>query len=273
MVDDHRGLVGADLPRARPHRREAVPQGQHLLGRADDRGAAPAAPAHVLDELVERLAEDLDRHEVGARPAQGGGAVLAPAVLGEDAEQLGAGQPGAAEALDLHGGQHRAHGVAPAHLEGGLAVLRGQRPDRRGAPAPQRHGGRAQLTVTTGEPAGVAPSASIAHLAGDALGLGDEGLDDLVLGHGLDDLALDEDLPLAVAGGDAQVGLAGLAGAVDDAAHDGHAQRHGQVLQAGGDGVGELVDVHLGAAAGRAGDDLELARAQVERLAGSGCRP
>ena len=80
------------------------------------------------------------------------------------------------------------------------------------------------------------------------------------LGHGLDDLALDEDLALAVAGGDAEVGLAGLARAVDDAAHDGDAQRHLHALEAGGDLLGERVDVDLGAAAGRAGDDLELAR-------------
>ena len=86
------------------------------------------------------------------------------------------------------------------------------------------------------------------------------------LGHGLDDLALDEDLALAVAGGDAEVGLAGLARTVDDAAHDGDAQRHLHALEAGGHLVGELVDVDLGAAARRAGDDLELARAQVERL-------
>ena len=77
---------------------------------------------------------------------------------------------------------------------------------------------------------------------------------------------LDEDLALAVAGGDPEVGLAGLARAVDDAAHDGHAQRHGHALEAGGDLVGELVDVDLGAAARGARDDLELARAQVERL-------
>ncbi len=63
------------------------------------------------------------------------------------------------------------------------------------------------------------------HLLGDLHGLLDQRLHDLGLGDGLDDLALDEDLALAVAGGDAEVGLAGLAGAVDDLAHDGDAQR------------------------------------------------
>ena len=53
----------------------------------------------------------------------------------------------------------------------------------------------------------------------------DQRLDDLRLGHRLDDLALDEDLALAVARGDPEVGLAGLARAVHHAAHHGHLQR------------------------------------------------
>src|SRR6266508_6755987 len=105
-----------------------------------------------------------------------------------------------------------------------------------------------------------------AHLVRDAHGFFDKGLDDLGLGDGLDDLALGEDLALAVSGGDAEVGLAGLAGAVHDAAHDCDAERDLHALQAGGHLVGELVHVDLGATAGRAGDDLELALAQVQRL-------
>ncbi len=93
--------------------------------------------------------------------------------------------------------------------------------------------------------------------------------DDLRLGHGLDDLALDEDLALAVAGGDAQVGLAGLARTVDDAAHDGDAQRDRHALEAGGDLLGQRVDVDLGAAAGRAGDDLQAALAAGPATPGS----
>ena len=49
-----------------------------------------------------------------------------------------------------------------------------------------------------------------AHFFGEPQRLFDQGLDDERLGHGLDDLALDEDLSLAVAGGDAEVGLARL---------------------------------------------------------------
>src|SRR4051812_29753578 len=103
-------------------------------------------------------------------------------------------------------------------------------------------------------------------LAGDPQCLLDQGLDDLRLGDGLDHLAPDEDLPLAVARGDPEVGLAGLAGAVDDAAHDRHAQRDLHALQPGGHLVGELVDVDLGAPARGAADNLQAALAQVQRL-------
>src|SRR6478672_4882062 len=126
-------------------------------------------------------------------------------------------------------------------------------------------GVRTSADADAGGPGGLVVD-RLAHLLGEAHGLLDEGLDDLRLGHGLDDLALDEDLALAVAGGHAEVGLAGLARTVDDAAHDGHAQRHGHALETRGDLVGEGVDVDLRTAARRARDDLELARAQVEAL-------
>src|SRR6476661_4517907 len=126
-------------------------------------------------------------------------------------------------------------------------------------------GGRTSADGDAGGPGGLVVD-RLAHLLGEAHGLLDEGLDDPRLGHGLDDLALDEDLALAVAGGHAEVGLAGLARTVDDAAHDGHAQRHGHALETRGDLVGEGVDVDLRTAARRARDDLELARAQVEAL-------
>src|SRR5690606_23622859 len=109
--------------------------------------------------------------------------------------------------------------------------------------------------------AGVGP-----HLVGDAVGLFDERLDDLGLGHRLDDLALHEDLALAVAARDTEVGVARLAGPVHDAAHDRDAQRHRHVLEALRDALGERVHVDLRAAARRARDDLERALAQVERL-------
>src|SRR3954467_1424538 len=103
----------------------------------------------------------------------------------------------------------------------------------------------------------------LAHLVSDPHRLLDEGLDDLRLRDRLDHLPLDEDLPLAVAGGDPEVRLAGLAGPVDDATHDGHPQRDLEPVQPRRDLLGELVDVDLGAPARGAGDDLELARPEV----------
>src|SRR5699024_3833448 len=82
----------------------------------------------------------------------------------------------------------------------------------------------------------------------------------------LDDLALDKDLALAVARGHPEVGVAGLARAVDHAAHDGHPERDAPAFEPCGDLVGELVHVYLRPTARRAGDDLELARAEVQRL-------
>src|SRR6478736_651287 len=81
------------------------------------------------------------------------------------------------------------------------------------------------------------------HALGDLHRLFDERLDDLRLRHGLDDLALDEDLALAVARRDAEVGLAGLAGSVHDTAHDGDPQRHLHALEPGGHTLRERVDV------------------------------
>src|SRR4029453_14623252 len=63
-------------------------------------------------------------------------------------------------------------------------------------------------------------------LFSDPQRLFDQGLYDLGFRHGLDHLALDEDLPLAVSGRDTEVGLARLAGTVDDTAHHRDAQRH-----------------------------------------------
>src|SRR5215475_4340076 len=105
-----------------------------------------------------------------------------------------------------------------------------------------------------------------AHAVGEAERLLDERLDDLRLGDGLDDLALDEDLSLAVAGRDAEVGLACLTRAVDDAAHDGHPQWRGESVERRRHLVRERVHVDLGAPAGRARDDFQAAIAQTERL-------
>ena len=94
----------------------------------------------------------------------------------------------------------------------------------------------------------------------------EEGLDDPVFGHGFDDFAANEDLALAVAGGDAKVGFACFAGAVDDTAHDGDAQRDGKALEDGDDSFGEGVDVDLGSPARRSGHDLQAPGSQAERF-------
>src|SRR2546429_3134359 len=104
------------------------------------------------------------------------------------------------------------------------------------------------------------------HLPGEGECLLDEGLHDLGLGYGLDDPALDEDLAFSVAGGDAEVGVAGFAGAVDDAAHDGDPQRYREPVERGRDLFGQLVQFDLGPAAGRAGHDVEATSAQPERF-------
>src|ERR1700728_5300199 len=58
-----------------------------------------------------------------------------------------------------------------------------------------------------------------ADFLGEAHGFADEGFHDHGFGDSGDDFAPDEDLSLAVTRGDTQVSLAGLTGAVYDAAH------------------------------------------------------
>src|SRR5690606_5591569 len=106
----------------------------------------------------------------------------------------------------------------------------------------------------------------VRHLGREAVRLLEQGRHDVGLRHGLDDLALDENLALAVARRDAEVCLARLARAVDDAAHDGDAKRHGEPLETSGDLVGKSVDIHLGTPTARARHDLELALAQIQAL-------
>src|SRR5215211_9374673 len=93
-------------------------------------------------------------------------------------------------------------------------------------------------------------------LLGQQLGLVHQGVDDLGLGHGADDLAVAEDLALALARGHAHVGLAGLPGAVDDAAHDRDPHRGLDLGHALLDGVGQGEHVDLGPPAGRAGNQV-----------------
>ena len=70
-----------------------------------------------------------------------------------------------------------------------------------------------------------------------------------------------------VAGGDADVGVAGLAGSVDDAAHHRDLQRDLAVAEGLLGPLGDVDDVDLGPAAARAGDEVDaLALAQAHRL-------
>ncbi len=72
-----------------------------------------------------------------------------------------------------------------------------------------------------------------------------ERLDDVLLGDREQHLALAQDLPLALAGGDAEVGFACLAGSVDDAAHDRDPQGHVDPLETLLHALGQGVDVDL----------------------------
>ena len=101
----------------------------------------------------------------------------------------------------------------------------------------------------------------------DELGPLDERLDHLALGHDGDVGALDEQVAALVAGGDAEVGLARLARPVDDAAHHRDLQRQLAIAERLHRPVGDVDHVDLGAAAARAGDQVDvLALAQAERL-------
>src|SRR5690606_2740362 len=64
---------------------------------------------------------------------------------------------------------------------------------------PNRTGSDAAPRVSAHRDDGFPVAFGVAVLLGDAQGLGDEGLDDLVFGDGLDDLPFHEDLSLAVA--------------------------------------------------------------------------
>ena len=101
----------------------------------------------------------------------------------------------------------------------------------------------------------------------DELGPLDERLDHLGLGDDGDVAALDEQVTALVAGGDAEVGLAGLARTVDHAAHHRDLQRDLAIAERLHRPVGDVDHVDLGTAAARAGDQVDvLALAQTERL-------
>ena len=75
--------------------------------------------------------------------------------------------------------------------------------------------------------------ASLDSLCHDLLGLVDERRDHLGLGDDPHDGAAHEEVALAPPGGDAEVGVACLAGAVDDAAHHRDLQREVALLEGG----------------------------------------
>ncbi len=86
--------------------------------------------------------------------------------------------------------------------------------------------------------------------------------------------ARDIDLMRAVAAaGEADIGLARLAGAVDDAADDRERHRRGDVREPLLQHLDGLDDVEFLARAGRAGDDGDAAMAQAERLQDARSRP
>src|SRR5918994_3756755 len=83
-------------------------------------------------------------------------------------------------------------------------------------------------------------------------------VDHLILGHHGHVLPPHEQVALLVAGGDAQVGVAGLAGSVDDAAHDRHLQRDLLVPERLLRLARHLDHVDLGPAARGAGDEVDV---------------
>ena len=83
-------------------------------------------------------------------------------------------------------------------------------------------------------------------------------VDHLVLGHDGDVAALDEQVAALVAGRDADVGVARLARAVDDAAHHRDLQRDLPIAERLHGLLGDGDHVDLGPAAGRAGDEVDV---------------
>jgi len=104
-------------------------------------------------------------------------------------------------------------------------------------------------------------------LGHDALRFVDERDDHLGLGHDAHHLALHEEVAFAAPRGNTEVGLPGLAGSVHDASHDRDLQGNVALLQRGLSVGRNADDVDFGAAARRAGDEVEtLALPQTQRL-------
>ena len=127
---------------------------------------------------------------------------------------------------------------------------------------------RGPIGVGLGRRARIGAGERLVHAVdGDELGPLDERVDHRVLGHDLDDLALHEQVTPMAAGGDAEIGLAGLAGTVHDATHDRDLDGDLAIAQGVLGVVGHLDDVDLGPPARGTGDEVEaLALAQAHRL-------
>ena len=258
----------ARTSRAGPQRaRAATTAAAVASARADDGGAAAARPAGPVGEGAHGLGGGADGHQVGAGVAER----LQPcrrrtsptsrrrAATGR-ARRPGPGRrrrrwrPGRGRARRGRrrgrwargpGRGRRQHvrrltvGPASPHVDAQLArtLFAGRAPRRpvtsgpaggavrgRGASASRS----SSADATRGSPEAT-PSASICSASFMASSIRVSTIFDS--GHGLDDLALDEDLALAVARGDPEVGLARLAGTVDHAAHHRDPQRHLHALQ------------------------------------------
>ena len=98
------------------------------------------------------------------------------------------------------------------------------------------------------------------------LHISQQGRQQLVVGELFHGLALEEDQPAVLAAGNADVGLPGLAGTVDHAAHDRHGDGLFAVLEGLLDPAGQADQVNLRPPAGRAGDDVDAVLAQAGGL-------
>src|SRR5579884_1273970 len=91
------------------------------------------------------------------------------------------------------------------------------------------------------------------------------GVQELVFGNGLDDFAFAKDDAATLAAGEANIGVARFAGAVDDAAHDGNVNGRLHLRETALNLVSYLDDIDLDATTGGAGDEGDAAIAQFER--------
>ena len=94
--------------------------------------------------------------------------------------------------------------------------------------------------------------------------LGHKRVDNLVLSYFTNDLAVRKEQALASSAGNTQVGVRGLAGAIDRTSHNGDRKRRGVVLKPLGDLLGDRNEVDLAASARGARNDLGTTAAKTE---------